>query len=291
MRSAQYLASFLSLAIAGAASAAVISFDPDGPGPAPVAAVGSLDFLPGNILSIAGQDVTGAPNVSLYYQARLGAILDGAGHVIPTPGLNSTYEITAVFGFTTGVTPTSPNSGIIGGLTPPAPNGYFSLYFDTVVNASDLAGTGFRDGTRILSANPTSAFGSIADIPLPSPLDSFNSANYPGVLSDFATGGLKVGATALAVAPAFFPAGSAFNLLADTTLASPYFHTDPSANFDTGPDGLIIATPSLLGTYVNGQAPIGVLESDGAVSLIPVPEPTTLVLLPAAALLVSRRRR
>ena len=120
----------LAVATAGVASASVIPFDPDGPGPAPSVSAASLDFLPGNILTVADANPAGAPTTAFFYQARLGAVLDPAGNVIPMPGLNQNYEITAVFGLTAPVTPIGPG-GIVGGPGPLIGNGYFSVYFDS----------------------------------------------------------------------------------------------------------------------------------------------------------------
>jgi hypothetical protein len=289
MRSIFSLSAALALATVGVASASVIPFSPTGDG-VPVA-VASFDLLPGNALIVPAGNSTSAPAATVYYQARVGALLDGAGHPIPLPGLNNDFEITAVFGIDVGIEPGStPGSGQLFSFGPTSGNAYFSVYFDRNVNASDLAGTGFRDGTRILSSPIGLAIGSIISVPFTFPLDNFNPANYPAITSDMASGGIKVASEFAAVDPNFFPAAPAFGFFADTTLAAPFFHTDPSALFEIGPDGSALLHPANIDP-VNGEGDEVVLESDGSIGFLPVPEPASLSLLAIGATSLLARRR
>lgn len=291
----------LALATAGVASASVIQFDPDGAGTAfsPVSAA-SFDFLPGNVLITPSAASPGA--ATIYYQARLGAVLDSAGHPLSLPGLNAPagdpnhYEITAVFAIDAAVIPVGSGSGAVTlqifNPGSPSANSNFSLYFDRGTHADDLAGTGFRDGTTILSGSTGFALGSVSLTPFGGamPLDVFNPANYPGVTADLIGGGLKVAATPTSADSNFFTGGIDFGILVDTTLATPYFHIDPSGSFEIGPDGSTSSYTPVVGS-VDGEGQDLLLESDGAAGFISIPEPASLSLLALGALPLVRRRR
>lgn len=73
----------------------------------------------------------------------------------PTNQLNSAYEITFEMAFgetvTDGkITPTSNTADFSFGWTDGTPDNYFRMFFDPLVDADDLAGTGFTNGTMIM---------------------------------------------------------------------------------------------------------------------------------------------
>jgi hypothetical protein len=289
-RSVLAAAAVLSLA-ATAANAAVINFDPDGPGPAAAAPIGSLDFLPGNALLVASPAASAG---TLYYQARLGAVLNAAGQVVPTPGLNApatapgANEITAVLAVPVLLAPStsSPFPTVTFANFGGAVGGYLSIYFDTTPDANDLAGTGFRDGVKIFDGQTVGALGSATGFPGSTvPLDGFGPDNYPGTTATVLAGGYKVGGDGSAN-PAFFPGSDALSALLDSTFASPFVHVDPSAQFEIGPDGSTIILPVVSSDFGPSRA-----ESDGAIAFTPVPEPTALSLLSLGLLAFRRTRR
>src|SRR5258706_89401 len=72
--------------------------------------------------------------------------------------------------------------------TGPASNSFFEIYSNPAVVADNLAGTGFNQGTLILSGKPAPSLtnsGNFAlaldatGMPIPQPFDLFNPANYP----------------------------------------------------------------------------------------------------------------
>src|SRR5689334_8245003 len=136
-----FTAGLLSVALSPA-FADVIPINPDGPGPAPVIQVGSLDWNVGNGLAVAdnGQSLgsTGrAPGqtFTFYGQSSLSAFNDAAGHPISDTitGLNTNYEWTYVTGFREQIVS---NNGAtltfttLGGAANPNTN-FFQIYFDT----------------------------------------------------------------------------------------------------------------------------------------------------------------
>ena len=86
------------------ARAGIVSFDPDGSAVGNgVDQVASFDLLPGNSLAenaLPPVGIAGPGPLVQLYQARLGALLDAHGNVIPVAGLNSTFEITLIAAYT-----------------------------------------------------------------------------------------------------------------------------------------------------------------------------------------------
>lgn len=151
----QTLAAALTLAFGGAAQAAdLIQFDTNGGDAGGVINVGSFDWTVDNALADNAIPLAPAPgetSFDLYAQASLGNFLDTNGDPILGTGLGSDFEITFEAGF--GEIGSSLNGGLIGtfGLDPNASVNYFSVFYDDVVNADVLNGTGYDDGTLIMS--------------------------------------------------------------------------------------------------------------------------------------------
>ncbi|HEY1686940.1 MAG TPA: hypothetical protein VGG19_19420 [Tepidisphaeraceae bacterium] len=296
MRASKLLSAVLVLAAASVASASIIQFDPDGSGPDTAVSAASFDWLPGDAMLVyAPGEATG----TVYYQAKLGSVLDANGHVLSTPGLNAAngFEITAVFGIDVNVTAASNVLELSQIAAAPATN-YFSVYYDTTQDANNLAGTGFRlspTATKIYGAGINYALAVVGGSGLTSPLDLADSSQYVGVTTSVSSGGGTVAGVTTSENNAFFLDGTNLaNMTTNGTLITPFSDVDPSQTFEVGPDGSTTVIPYLV-TSINGDSGDVALESDAATSFTltnqpNTPEPATLVLLPLAAL-VGRRRR
>lgn len=136
-----------------------VFLDPDGPGVNdPILVVDNLDFAPGNTLARGGiTAISQGPEgrFTAYVQARLSNIQLG-GIPITGLGLNSSYEITMVMGFGEKVVSTLDLSSPPDGLSEFASFGLaegdvnFIELWQGAIDADDLAGTGFNNGTRML---------------------------------------------------------------------------------------------------------------------------------------------
>lgn len=175
----------ISLAIGSSAHAAGISFDTHGDGV--INDVAAFDWAPSNVLSLGGSTafaafantgggacttgVAGDPcSFDVHVQGRLSAFKDSSNAVINTPNLDSTYEYTYVIGFSERVTTAVPitatdllavfayNPGVLKDAVTP---NFFRVY-QSAADSSDLAGTGFDNGTLIFESGiePDTASGS-----------------------------------------------------------------------------------------------------------------------------------
>ncbi|HWB52711.1 MAG TPA: hypothetical protein VG722_00895 [Tepidisphaeraceae bacterium] len=294
MRGKAALASFLTLVLAGVTSASVIQFDPDGPGPAPAVNAATFDWLPGDALVALNSDWTEG---TVYFQAKLGSVLDANGHVLPTPGLNAPggYEITAVFGVDVDVFNYGPQLIVTETAVPTT--SYFSIYFDTTQDANNLTGTGFRLGptaTKIYGSDIDYTVASNVDATLIGsapevPLDFADPSQFLGAGTDVSSGGGTVAGSTTGVNNLFFlNGGSIAGQLTNGTLMTPFTDVNPSIMFEVGPDGSTTLLPFLINAY-NGDSDQIQFESDAATSFQLIPEPAMLTLLPLAALALRRR--
>lgn len=323
--------------MAGTAAAAPLAFDPDGPGLDPVVNnVTGLDWAPGNALSIGGNTAVfnflsgaGPTEFDTVYHASLASLQTTTGPFTPA-GLNTAYEITVVAGFREDVVAASfvpgPGLGTATFVGVPGPS-WVEIYYDTAVNANDLAGTGFSDGALILKASvddPSTLSGFTSRQGTITALDTTsNGDQYPGQLSIEGTGSTTLDATVTAADPAWFK-----NLLAAITLdlgfngdlKLPYDTVDPSAAFvlSAHPTGTL-GTPGTAPTTAGAGAPLhptlGIGSPNGGLvfpappagpsvqfqadgnspvdgqALIPEPVTSTLGLMGLAALGLTLRRR
>jgi hypothetical protein len=224
-----------------------ILFNPSGTPATPTETIGGLDFAPGNALAVSALPLSVGKTFQLDYQATLAGLISPTGIDFSPPGLNSTYQITAVASFTEVVTSLSANNSVATFALAPtqSPNSFFELYFNPAVIADNLAGTGFNSGTLILSGklNPTIAnssnFAMALDAsgnPVIQPLDLFNPSNYPGQLTVTGVGSALFNADATSFDPAFFltpVVQFGFN----TSTSVPFQTTDPSMLFVGAPGG------------------------------------------------------
>ena len=202
MKITKYFAALALLVCPAAANASdLITIDPDGLGAGGSITVGSLDWSPGNSLSLGAIPIS-APGTSFQnvFQADLGTFEDGSGNPVLGTGLGSSFEWTVVASFAETVTALLPfpldngsplDAGFAGGpdgipdisiagfgIGAGFPN-FIEIYYDPVAGtaSSDLAGSGFNDGILILSAHVTNLQG------------SFTANTAPGTAQ---TGGLSI---------------------------------------------------------------------------------------------------
>ena len=299
MRGKRFLASVFVLATTTAASASIVNFDPDGPGPDPAVQAATFDWLPGDALFVENNSPAddGGTNSTLYFQAKLGSILGPNGQVLSTPGLNAPggFEITGVFGID--VNAQSSGQAVVFTQSDSPQVSYFSMYYDPAQNANNLAGTGFRLGptaTKIYGSDVEYLLGSAAvSVTGPSvPLDLADPTQYAGITTPVASGGDTIDGSTTSVDSAFFLDGSNVTAqLTNGTLIAPFTDVDPSMEVRIGPDGSTVILPFAVNSE-NGDSGMVQFESDAATSFQVVPEPATAGLLfPLAALLLGRRRR
>jgi hypothetical protein len=303
MRKTTFLAAVLIAALAWArpAAADTILFDTDGSGGGGGDDLSAtlFDWLPGNALLI--EDATGT-TATILFQANLGVIqtTSGIDYANCTDGAGSCFTIVAYFD----VTLTPDGSG--GTNITLIPNsGELKIYADDE-RGDNLTGTGFTDGTEILSATLTNGSGSFAFSSFtPVSLDQFLSAvatepagnNYPNAFTFTGEGGAQFTATVDSFLSSYFinlTVGSSL-VLTDTSQIDPFTKANPSDAFSTDGvadgdysgviSGNLICGAGIPGgpSCVNGTGTNIIVQSDASsvFTLAPpqVPEPATLSLL------------
>jgi len=272
--------------VAGSAStsqagADFIPFVPTGTG-APVT-IGGLDFAVGNALAQGVVPTTVGQTFQLYYQATLAGYIDTNGNTIAPAGLNSTFEITAVARITevvTSITTSGGNTTANFSLAPVQSAPFFNIYFDTAHNANNLAGTGFTDGTLILSgtpnlSNPGSGTFQRQDNTAPVAFDQFGTNNYPGQTTVTGIGQTLTNFNVTSQNSSFFPGAPLVSIAFNTSNNDPFLQTDPSGLFSSAP-GTTFAPNRGAVNGLNG--PDFQFQSDGNASFTAVPEPASIAM-------------
>ena len=310
----------LGLASSSAFAGVVIQIDPDGSfGTDAVQAVTSLGWNNGNTISTptaAGQvvpDPTGT--IQTYGQGSLGTFNGANSSPIGSLGLNSAYEWTYVFGaqenaFTTNIfgISTAYFSTVGGG------DNFFRVYYSPV-NASNVNGTGFTDGTLVMSGTirpdaPNTLAGSFTVTnPALVTLDGNSTDNYAGqsstggtLQSSQGTGSTKLVANLDYVNNDFIKSSvTELILTMDTFNAQPFDKVDPSSCFTNGAGGTVNgAGPNNAGGTcansigdVNGISGPNIMFMTRATTDFNIPEPASLALVGAGLLsaLGLRRKR
>ena len=213
--------------------------------------VATFDWSPGNALADNAVPLNTVPpadpsdtstwsSFDLYFQASLGNFEDINSDVVNNTGLNVDYEITMVAGAgELGVSQAFGNSQIASFEFDPASTvNFVEIYYDTNMNHSDLAGTGFDDGTLIMTAVVVEADGIFSVSVLPGDvedLDNFNANDYPGIGTLTGQGGSTIGAEVDWVDTAYiWPDPTSvltlfFETDFNTSQVVPFNETDPSA--------------------------------------------------------------
>jgi hypothetical protein len=227
--------------------ASPIQFNPTGNGnPADTYAVGSFNWAVGNSLAVGALPLSVGETYQLDYQSTLANLIDPNSNSFVPPGLNSTYQITAVASVTEIVTSLNPDGTVATFALAPtqSPNSFFEIYYNPALVANDLAGTGFNVGTLILAASPDPTLANSGNFalalnggsPIIEPFDLFNPGNYPGILTVTGAGSSALDGDVSSLDPAFFETNVG-QLSFDTSNVTPFLETDPSMLFVGSPGG------------------------------------------------------
>jgi hypothetical protein len=276
--------------------AAPIEFNPTGNGnPADTYAVGSFGWAVGNSLAVGALPLSVGKTYQLDYQATLANLIDPNSTSFVPPGLNSTYQITAVASATEVVTSLNPDGSVATFALAPtqSPNSFFEIYYNPALVANDLAGTGFNVGTLILTASRDPTLPNSGNFaldlngsgnPIIEPFDQFNPVNYPGILSVTGTGSATLNGNVSSFDPAFFETNVA-QLSFDTSNTTPFLETDPSMLFVGSPGtGAPNVTPNIgttngvVGPDFQFQAKANSAFTTAAPTLATTPSPTSVTL-------------
>jgi len=176
-----------------------VTIDPEGDAAGAVL-VSSLDWNVGNSLSQDGiTAIQTLGTTDTYFQARLSVFnLAGGGTAQPATG-----EWTIVGGVTEQVVGVVGTTALFARAANPTVN-FIEIWYDATPNADDLAGTGFNDGTLILSAEVNTLASNFTIFGGPTTLDGFQDDDWAGQQSVQGVGATSLTATVLSVDTAFF---------------------------------------------------------------------------------------
>jgi hypothetical protein len=139
-----------------------INIDPDGGGTDSTISVQALDWSQTSVLSLDNIPLSVGDTFTSLTQAVLGNFQNPSGVSIGGTGLNSAYDWTVTMAFAETVTALTDPNGVgfnthAEFVTDPTAPSALTIYYDTTRNVDPLAGTGFNDGTPILTATLSNA--------------------------------------------------------------------------------------------------------------------------------------
>ena len=294
-------------------SAVPVGIDPDAGGGNPTIQVGNLDWAVGNALAVgASLGAAQGTQFNLFAQARLSNFNDITNTTIPVAGLNTVFEWTYVTGFQELITQRNNGGQSLQFQVNPnnlgfnATQNFFQIY-RSAPNSDDLAGTGFNDGTLLLTGHilqgsqlGQSGFNAAGNVsgpatapvftPIIQNLDQFGIDNYPAIDSITGAGSSQIRVLVDAINdPLSFPGlavGTILTLDFNTSQILAYNQTNPSACFWNGAAviggaGGVVGCANTIGTVNGVSGPNTQFQTDAnnSFTVQQVPEPGVLALL------------
>jgi hypothetical protein len=257
----------------GSTARADIIFDSTGSGNTAAPSLGTIDLAVGNSLAFNSIPLTVGSQFTTYFQARVSEFTNLNDGVIPFSGREFTLVL-AVREMVETVTGTTLTFRSIA-----SPVNFLELYAGAP-NSNDLNGTGFNDGTRILSATPLAGVQGGFTI---DPTKGTANFDQRGT-NDFSATRTVVGGSSTGIAAqvnsvntAYFPGGIPASTIWGINFTeenrTPFNQVNPSRRFVSAAGG---ATPDLYNvSYVaGGTIPYTLGPINGFVA--PVPRPTNL---------------
>lgn len=238
-----------------------------------------------------------------YAQGKLGNFNDAANNPIAST-LGTNFEVTFTLGYTERVTAVVGNTATFsfGNSLGDTPVNFFKIYYDTTVDSSDLAGTGFDDGALVFEGDVTPKNGvysssfTVTDTSGTDALDDFLGDDWAGTTTVEGVGATSV--LDLIVEP--FATNQDFNFflneitkfeIANISASLAFNSVDPSRTF---PVAGVPDTAAEIGA-VNGDDDRGgnsvLFQSDSNSPIAGIPEPGSIALLSAAALAAGVMRK
>lgn len=273
----------LAIGISSNASAAVM-FDPDGSGQLSAISLGTVDWGSTGVLArnvntaissfISSQGACAGTSCQfdLYAHARVAGFLDVNGVPLLTPGLNTSYEITMIAGFTQVVTAftTAGNLPIVAFETVADVPAFVQVFFDDSRDAADLSGSGFNDGRLILSGSHVGNANGIVSVTntAPQALDQSPDGNqYTGQSTVSAAGSFSTLAVGSLTADGSFfitPLATFGFTFRNFVLGLPYMSVNPSDCFTGDAQPVTVGSTAASDVGCDGDHLVGLMASQSA---------------------------